>query len=122
MGRPNKYTIAQIKEELEKTLGAITLAAENLGASYNTVRRYVDKSPTLQNLIKHYRERRVDKAELKLEQAITEGQSWAISLVLKTLGRDRGYVERKEVDQRGDVTIHVVYDDEVSSDLAEAAR
>lgn len=114
MGAPKKYTVAQIEEALRQTMGAITLAAERLGASYNTVRRYVDRSPNLQKLIEHYRERRVDKAELKLEQALTNGEPWAISLVLKTLGRNRGYVERKEITgaEGDDVTIRVVYGDD----------
>jgi hypothetical protein len=97
MGAREKYTVAQIEAELKTTHGAITLAAENLGAAYNTVRRYVDKSPRLQQLIIHYREMKVDKAELKLEQAIQNGEAWAIALTLKTLGKDRGYVERQEL-------------------------
>lgn len=105
MGAPRKYTVAQIEKELHETHGAITLAAENLGAAYNTVRRYVNRSPTLQKLIEHYKERKVDRAELKLEQAIEDGQPWAISLVLKTLGKDRGYVGRLEQQVSGNVTI-----------------
>lgn len=102
MGAPQKYTIAEIEAALRKTLGAITLASEQLGASYNTIKRYVDKSPTLQSLIAHYRERRVDKAELKLEEAIGNGEPWAIALTLKTLGKKRGYVERIEQDLNPD--------------------
>lgn len=97
MGAPEKLTIKQIEAELKITHGAITLAAENLGVVYNTVRRYVDKSPTLQDLIIHYREMKVDKAELKLEQAIQNGEPWAIALTVKTLGKRRGYIERQEI-------------------------
>lgn len=102
MGAPEKYTVAQIEAELKKTLGAISLTAENMGASYNTIQRYVDKSPKLQNLIAHYRERKVDKAELALEKAIGNGEPWAVSLTLKTLGKHRGYVERVEQDLNPD--------------------
>ena len=97
MGAYRKYTNAEVEAALRQTLGAITLAAEQLGASHNTVSRYVERSPKLQALISHYRERRVDKAELKLEQAISNGEPWAIALTLRTLGRNRGYVERQEV-------------------------
>jgi hypothetical protein len=68
-----------------------------MGCSYNTLKHYVDNSPKLQRIIAHYRSRRVDKAELKLEQAIDRGEPWAISLTLRTIGRERGYVERSEV-------------------------
>jgi hypothetical protein len=99
----DKYTIEQVEEALKETLGAITLAAERLGASYNTVARYVAKSPTLQALISHYRERRIDNAELALEKAIGNGEPWAVALTLKTLGRNRGYVERVEQEVSGEI-------------------
>lgn len=114
MGRPEKYTVAIIEEELRKTLGAPALAAENLGCSYNTVARYISKSPKLQAIVEHFRERRVDKAELKLEAAIQGGESWAIALVLKTLGKNRGYVERQELTgaDAAAVTVRVLYGDQ----------
>lgn len=96
MGPHEKFTVPQIEAALRATHGQITLAADNLGCAYNTVRRYVDKSPTLQGIIVHYRERRVDTAELKLENAINNGEPWAITLTLKTVGKDRGYTERHE--------------------------
>ena len=93
-----KYKVSEIEEALHKTNGAITLAADILGASFNTVKKYIDESPTLRDILDHYRERRVDKAELKLEAAIMNGEPWAVSLTLKTLGKHRGYVERIEQD------------------------
>jgi hypothetical protein len=113
MGAPNKYTVNEIAEKLEKFHGAITLAAESLGASYNTVKKYIDKSSTLKEIMEKHRERRVDKAELKLEQAIDNGEPWAISLILKTQGKARGYVERQEITGKDgqEVTIKVVYDE-----------
>ena len=97
MARPEKYTVDQMALALRNTLGCPYIAAERLGCTYNTVKRYVDKSPKLQRLIAHYRQRRADKAELKLEQALDRGEPWAILFVLRTQGRDRGYVERTEV-------------------------
>ena len=38
----------------------------------------------------------VDTAELKLWQCIQNGEAWGITLCLKTIGKDRGYVERQE--------------------------
>ena len=39
----------------------------------------------------------IDTAELKLWQSIQNGEAWGITLCLKTLGKDRGYVERQEL-------------------------
>lgn len=53
-----------------------------------------------------------DTAELKLYSAVLDGSPWAVQLLLKTLGKDRGYVERVETET-------VVSDDEADRLLAE---
>lgn len=101
MGAPEKYTVPQMEAALRQTRGLLTLAAERLGASYNTVKRYVDRSPTLQAVVEESRERRVDMAELKLDEMIKNGEPWAVQMTLRTLGRSRGYVERQEHEVTG---------------------
>ena len=49
----------------------------------------------------HERGMMIDVAEIALWKAIQNGEGWAISLALKTIGRERGYTERVE---------HVVFD------------
>ena len=39
----------------------------------------------------------VDTAELKLWHSIQNGEAWGIAFCLKTIGKDRGYIERQEV-------------------------
>ena len=39
----------------------------------------------------------MDISEQKLRAAVLNGEPWAIALVLKTLGKKRGYVERTEI-------------------------
>jgi hypothetical protein len=39
----------------------------------------------------------VDTAELKLRQAVINGEAWAVLFALRTKGKERGYVERQEV-------------------------
>jgi len=106
------YRTADILKALEETHGMIYLAASALGCSPHTIYRHAAKNPKVQGVIDSYRGKLVDKAELKLEQAVMAGEPWAVTLTLKSLGKNRGYVERSEVDQRnaGDVTLHVVYD------------
>jgi len=54
----------------------------------------------------------VDLAEAKLIEQVKGGNWHAIRWVLATLGKDRGYVERVEQSQSGDITIHVKYGDQ----------
>lgn len=38
----------------------------------------------------------IDISEQKLRAAVMNGEPWAVAMVLKTLGKSRGYVERAE--------------------------
>jgi hypothetical protein len=98
---------AEIKSALETCRGCVYLAAESLGIWPSAIYARVKKSPELQQLLDLYDGRRTDAAELKLEQAIRDGEPWAIQFQLKTKGRNRGYVERQEVENRGRIQLEV---------------
>ena len=114
MGQPEKFTQQQMIVALKETRGLITLAAERLGCSDDTVRRYVGKYPKVKQTVMQYRRRRVDVAELKLDGALANGEPWAIALVLKTLGKRRGYYEyqrvKSEISGEGGGPVLVVID------------
>jgi len=74
----------------------VSLAAKRLGCTYHTILNYCERHPTVMAAKQAERVEMIDTAELKLWQAIQSGQPWSIALVLKTLGKDRGYVERTE--------------------------
>lgn len=99
MSRGVWYTNEQIIEALNKTHGGMYLAAESLGCSYKTIQRRAEKVKAIQDIIDKYSGRRTDVALLKLEQAIQNGEPWALTLqIMKSKdGRSRGYVERQEV-------------------------
>ena len=99
MSRGRWYTTEQIIEALEKTHGGVYLAADTLGCSYKTIHRRADEVKAVQDVIDKYSGRRTDLAILKLEQAINNGEPWALTLqIMKSKeGRSRGYVERQEV-------------------------
>lgn len=88
-----KYKTAQIVKELRATNGLITLAARNLHCTPQTIYNRAKQSPAIQQAISDSREELIDRAVLALRAAVTEREPWAVSLVLKTLGRARGYGE-----------------------------
>jgi len=92
-----KHRTAAIIEALEKTHGMVYLAAEALGCAPVTIYRRAEKDPKVQDVINTQRGKLIDKAELKLEQAVMAGEPWAVTLTLKSLGKNRGYVERQEI-------------------------
>ena len=91
------YTTEQIISALEATNGLITLAAQRLGCSPQTIYNRANKSKRLKDIIFEKRDNLVDHAELALRAAVLNKEPWAVAMVLKTLGKSRGYVERQEV-------------------------
>jgi len=74
----------------------VFLAAKRLGCDADTINRYCQRYPTVMAAKQAERGEMVDTAELKLWQSIQNGEAWGITLALKTIGKDRGYVERTE--------------------------
>lgn len=91
-----RYTLEELTKAAEEQFGLTSLMARQLNCSQNTVRNYVKRYPTLAQVVHDQREAMVDRAELGLRNAIINGEQWAIILALKTIGKDRGYVERQE--------------------------
>lgn len=95
------HKVAEIKKALETYHGCVHLAAESLGVWPSAVYARIKKSPELQELVDSFSGRLVDFAELKLEQAVRNGDRWAVLFTLRTKGRHRGYVEKKEIETNG---------------------
>jgi hypothetical protein len=94
--RPRTYTNEQFIDALTQCKGLVYLAAKRLGADPGTLYRRAKKSPVVAEAIKHQRGEMIDTAELSLYNAVLRGEPWAVCLILKTLGKDRGYVEAIE--------------------------
>lgn len=92
-----KYTAQQMIDALIASKGMVYVAARALGCTAQTVYNYIDRYPSVAEACKQERGMMVDTAELALWKALQAGEAWAVSLTLKTIGKDRGYVERQEV-------------------------
>lgn len=108
MARPRRYTDEQIVAALAEKRGAVYLAAEVVGCDADTIYHRAKTSKAVAAAIAHQRGKLVDTAETKLADAIDDGQAWAISLCLKTLGKDRGFYEKSEVQQTGSLKMELV--------------
>lgn len=87
----------QIIEMLRKHNGLVSMAAEELGMNRSSLQRRIRNNPDLQAALNECREELLDTTESQLIKAVKDGKEWAISLVLKTLGRARGYGDAQEV-------------------------
>src|SRR5262249_35192224 len=91
------HTIEQIADALKAMNGNISAAARSLGLCRSAVWDRITKSSTLQQVCHDARQARVDIAESSLDRAVLAGEAWAVSLILRTLGRDRGYGDTVDV-------------------------
>ncbi len=65
-----------------------------MGCSPDTIKARLAKSEKLRAIQASESEIILDSAELKLGQAMMNGESWAIKFLLSTKGKGRGYVEK----------------------------
>jgi len=107
MARQNR-TVEQCAEAIRNAGGFITIAAKQLGISQPGLSRRIQKSEKLKEVLAETREQYLDLAESKLISAVKGGESWAICFYLKCKGKDRGYVERQQVDATVDGGITVI--------------
>jgi hypothetical protein len=89
----------QMLEALEKSLGIVTTATKAAGISRETHYRWMKEDPEYKEKVDSIGDIALDFAESQLHKQIREGNSTATIFFLKTKGKNRGYIERQEVQQ-----------------------
>jgi hypothetical protein len=92
-----RYKTEDIINALKATNGLVSLAAEILRCSPQTIYNRAKSVKSVQEAIEDSRMALIDYAELALRSAVINQQPWAVAFVLKTIGKNRGYVERQEI-------------------------
>lgn len=77
--------------------GNASAAARVLDCTAETVRRYCERHPEVQEARESGIRVRLDKAEAALDAAVEQREGWAVCFTLKTIGKVRGYTERHEI-------------------------
>jgi hypothetical protein len=89
-----QYSKKSVMTTLRLHHGLISLAADALGCSRQTLYNYMELYPEIAAVVTDERERLVDLAEDGLHHHLQEKAPWAIAFVLKSLGKSRGYGEK----------------------------
>ena len=100
-----QYKVKEVIDALQKSRGFVSAAAKILGCAPSTIYRHIEKSESVRTAIKDAREATKDMAELKLLNRINEGSDTAIIFYLKTQAKDRGYVEKQQVEHSGEMGV-----------------
>ena len=92
------WTTADMADAIRETAGIKTAAARRLGCHVMTIDRYIERYPTVAAAYTEARAGIVDMAESVLVRRLNAGEWDAAKFVLTTLGRDRGWTPRADVD------------------------
>lgn len=77
--------------------GNMAAVARKFGVVRSAVSMFVERHPTLKDVVRDCRESLKDDAESSLRRALLAGEAWAVCFYLKCQAKDRGYVERSEL-------------------------
>jgi hypothetical protein len=92
-----RIKIEVVEDALKKTMGLQTQAAKMLGITPSAISHRIKRSPRLQRLIRDIQEEWLDTAEYELSKKMRSGDLGALCFYLKCKGKDRGFVERREI-------------------------
>lgn len=106
-----KLKKSEIIKAIRDTYGVKTEMARRLGVVNQTIYNYLKRWPELEEEVVKAREQIVDLAETKLIDLIRQGDKTAIIFTLKTLGKNRGYVENPNIAIQNNVLTSYVMPD-----------
>lgn len=113
MGNKDRYTATEVIAAIKDSGGIKAAIAKRLGCHRHTVDNYIERYATVKRAYEAEREGIVDLAEGQFVKKISDGFWPAIRLALLTLGKDRGYVEKQQIEQSGKIEHeHSLSDDE----------
>lgn len=100
-----------ILEALEHSLGVVTTACKKVGVGRTTFYQWMRDDKEFAQQVKDIENVALDFAESQLFKQIKENNPTSTIFYLKTKGKKRGYIEKKEIDNSGRLEVkNVVLD------------
>jgi hypothetical protein len=91
-------------DALEQSLGIITTACKIVGCNRSTFYGHYSRDSEFRAAVDDIQNITLDFAESQLHKQIKEGNVTATIFYLKTKGKKRGYIERREVEMTAEVS------------------
>jgi len=91
-------------EALEKSLGVVTTACKIVDCNRSTFYKYYNNDSNFRESVDELQNMTLDFAESQLHKQIKKGNTTATIFYLKTKGKKRGYIERREVEMTAEVS------------------
>lgn len=94
-------------EAMEKSLCIVTTACKSVGIARVTHYQWMKDDPDYKAAIEGLADVAIDFAESQLQKRMKEGSDAAIIFFLKCRGKNRGYIEKSDVEHSGEIKITV---------------
>ncbi len=88
-------------DALEKTLGVVTTACKQVGIGRTQFYEWLKTDEEFRKQVEDIQNVALDYAESQLHKQIGDGSTAATIFYLKTKGKNRGYIERQEIQHDG---------------------
>lgn len=105
-------------QALEKTLGVVTQACKIVNIHRATHYRWIKEDKEYEAEVSALAEVAKDYAETKLFKRIQKGDTTAILFYLKCKAKDRGYIDKLEIDNRNLTTEAIMKDKSIEELLS----
>ena len=100
MGKAANFTKEQILTAIKNSYGIVSNVAKKLKCDWNTARKYIDKYECTLQAEEDERKKYVDLAESNSVELLKSGDPQQTRYVLSTVGKDRGYTDKTEIDTK----------------------
>ncbi len=104
------YTFEEIFAAIKGSKAIISTIAKKLNCEWHTAKAYIEKYPLAQQALQDEIDKNKDIAENTILSAIDLGDIQTAKWYLQTIGKDRGYSEKTEIQHSGDITVNVKYE------------
>jgi len=96
---------------LEKTLGIVTPACQEVGISRDRFYKYYNEDPEFKRKVDELNQVTLDFVENQLLKKIKDGSEKSIMFYMRYKGKKRGYVDNLDITSGGDKIFQVIYVD-----------
>ncbi len=103
MSNKTKHNKSALIEAMQKSLGNVTQSCKIVGLSRKTYYDYYNSDKEFAEACDDCENIALDFVESQLHKQIKDGVPSSTIFYLKTKGKKRGYVERKEIEHEGSI-------------------
>ena len=108
-----KLKAEEVEAKLRELAGNFSAVARALGVTRSAVSLFVSKREKLKAIAEECRETFVDNVESAIYKEALNGNVTAQIFILKTLGKDRGYVEKHQIEHGGHIDVTQLSEEEL---------